>query len=181
MQNIIYKSDSIIPWDTQSAFKMTSYNTCCEEHMVFCYLKTYVHRNDLVICSYCFTEHPRGNDNLHIYINPNPEKSRDYMKIDFGFDGIKSAVYGNVDFKDKITYRPFKADDEQGFYWCGEITVPAGVLHSLAGCVPEEKSIITMNMVQSFDNGDTSTLFGNRQQENYDPAGNMAVFVVLNY
>ena len=65
MRNIIYKSENIIPWDTQSAFKMNSYNAQVEEHMVFCYLKSYVHGGNLVLCSYCFTEHPQGKDNIH--------------------------------------------------------------------------------------------------------------------
>ena len=61
MQNIIYKSRGQIPWDTQSAFKATNYKSRCEEHMVYCYLKSYVHGADLVICTYCFTAEPEKN------------------------------------------------------------------------------------------------------------------------
>ncbi len=182
MQNIIYKSDNIIPWDTQSAFKMMNYYTRLEEHMVFCYLKSYVHKNDLVLCSYCFEEQPKGCDKLHLYINPQPEVSADYIKVDFGFDGVSSAMFGAYDLTGDIAYSSFKADDEQGFYWCGEIIIPAHVLKEHRNVVLREKGIITMNMVQSFENGDTSVLFANRQTENRSSArDDMSIFVVLNY
>ncbi len=181
MQNIIYKSDNIIPWDTQSAFKMTGYKSSCEENMVFCYVKTYVHGGDLVLCSYCFDEHPGEKSNMRLYINASPENREKYFKIDFGFNGISCADFSGAMLKDGIFYNSFKTDDEQGFYWCGEITLSKDLLKELCDIELKEKSLVTINMVQNFDNGDFSVLYGNRQDDNYNPVDNMEVFVVLNY
>ena len=181
MGNIIYKSDNIIPWDTQSAFKMTNYRVSVEENMIFCYLKTYVHGGDLVLCSYCFTENPKGNDNLHLYINLNPENREDILKIDFGFDGIKEISYRNKKTDIRLEYRPFKSDDEQGFYWCGELVLKADTIENLSGKKLEEDSIFTLNMTQTFANGDMFVLFGNPEEENFKAEDCMDVFVLLNY
>ena len=182
MHNIIYKSDSILPWDTQSAFKMTSYKTDKEEHMVFCYLKGYVHGQDLVLCSYNFTENPSGDDNMELFLNLSPEKDKEnILKITYGYDGVKSAVIGGVDYKDSIDFRKFKANDEQGFYWCGEIVLSHKIIKKLWYSIIQEKDIITLNMVQKFDNGDFSVLCGDATENNYNPESDMEVFVVLNY
>ncbi len=182
MGNIIYRSENIIPWDTQSAFKMTGYNVSCEEHMIFCYLKAYVQGGNLVLCSYCFTENPVGNDNIHLYINFNPENRADVLKADFGFEGVNNISFrGMAVEKDSIGFRPFKTDDEQGFYWCGELVIKAETIKQLTGVKLEENSIFTLNMVQSFENGDFGVLFGNPLAECYRPEEHMDIFLVLNY
>ena len=183
MQNIVYKSDSIIPWDTQSAFKMTSYKTETEQNMVFCYLKGYVHGGDLVLCSYCFTENPVGDNNIQIYANLSPENKDKVLQLNFGFEGISKLTLEGKDVEggQGITFHPFKADDEQGFYWCGEIVISKEAINTLYGAKLEEGSIFTLNMVQSFDNGDFSTLFGDADSEEFSRVENMNVFLVLNY
>lgn len=182
MQNIIYRSENIIPWDTQSAFKMTSYKTEKEEHMVFCYLKSYVHGGNLVLCSYCFAEKPEGNDNIHLYLNLSPN-TIGLMQIDFGYEGIRNITFNGLDISDRrnISLHPFKTDDEQGFYWCGEIVIDKSIISQLWNTALEEKSIFTLNMTQTFNNGDFSVLFGNADEENYRPENNMNVFLILNY
>ena len=179
--NIIYKSENIVPWDTQSAFKMTSYNVSSENNMVFCYLKAYVNGGDLVLCSYRFTEETGKSADMHIYTNLNPESDCGILHIDYGYDGISSATVNNSDIADKLVYSSFRADDEQGFYWCGEIRIPARFIKETFGVVLEENSIIQLNMIQTFENDDIAVLFGNCEEENYSPEENMAVFVVLNY
>lgn len=183
MQNIIYKSGNIIPWDTQSAFKMTSYNTTVEENMVFCYLKAYVHHSDLVMCNYCFVENPVGDNNIHLYINLNPEDKDNLLEIKFGYDGMGSVLLAGKEVADKqgIKYRCFKTDDEQGFYWCGEIVLEEGFIRESSGIKLEERSIFTMNMVQQFENGDFSVLCGDATATGYNPAESMDVFAVLDY
>ena len=183
MGNIIYKSENIIPWDTQSAFKMTSYNTQLEEHMVFCYLKSYVHQGNLVLCSYCFTENPVGNGNMHIYLNLDAADRNKILQLDFGYEGIGNISLGGEAVMDRhcISFRPFKTDDEQGFYWCGEIVIDKDTIRNLYGTALEEKSIFTLNMTQTFENGDFSVLFGDACEKDYSPQENMNVFVVLNY
>ncbi len=181
MGNIIYRSDSIIPWDTQSAFKMTSYNASCEENMVFSYLKCYVHHGDLVLCSYCFTEKPADFSNMHIYINLCPDKSTDVLCIDYGFGGIEKAQLKNKELSGLLSYSSFRTDDEQGFYWCGEIRIPAAFTQEYAGISLGEKSIVAINMVQNFTGGNYAVLFGNAEEKNYIPENNMDVFVILNY
>lgn len=183
MQNIVYKSESIIPWDTQSAFKMTSYKTDIEEHMVFCYLKGYVHQGSLVLCSYCFTEHPTGDDSIHLYINLSPENKEKILQLDYGYEGISNISLAGENIQDKqcIAFHPFKADDEQGFYWCGEVVIDKNTVQNLYGVSLSEGSIFTLNMTQTFANGDFSTLFGNACDKEYNPAENMNVFLVLNY
>ena len=182
MRNIIYKSENIIPWDTQSAFKMNSYTAQVEEHMVFCYLKSYVHGGNLVLCSYCFTEHPQGKDNIHLYLNLSPDKNGAVMQIDYGYDGMGKIVYDKKEITgDGISLNCFKTDDEQGFYWCGEITVDKAAVNQLWNTDLEEKSIFTLNMTQTFENGDFSGLFGDVTKVDYLAENNMNVFLVLNY
>ncbi len=180
MQNIIYKSQSILPWDTQSAFKMTSYNVSKEDHMIFCYLKTYVHGNDLVLCCYNFLENPSGNDNIEFYLNISEEKNS-ILKVTFGYDGIKEAIHNGTEYTNLLKYSTFKANDEQGFYWCGEITLSKSLINKLWNTTLAEKSILTFNMVQKFPNGDFSVLNGNSLEKNYNAESNMNVFVILNY
>lgn len=185
MRNIIYKSDSTLPWDTQSAFKMTSYNTSVEENMVFCYVKAYIHQNDFVLCSYCFVENPDNSDNLQLFLNLNPEQAGGFLQINFGYNGISSAIMkkgdSEKDYKEKTSFSSFKADDEQGFYWCGEIRIPMELSKEIFNVTLREKSIISLNMVQKFSNGDFSCLFGDSTAADYSPADNMEIFVVLNY
>lgn len=92
MQNIIYKSRGQIPWDTQSAFKATNYKSRCEEHMVYCYLKSYVHGADLVICTYCFTAEPEKNADISLYLNLNPELGKT-LCLNFGFDNLEDVYF----------------------------------------------------------------------------------------
>ncbi|MBQ8604692.1 MAG: hypothetical protein IJ410_07620 [Oscillospiraceae bacterium] len=180
MQNILYKSENIIPWDTQSAFKMTSYRVQREENMVFCYMKAYVHQNDLVLCSYCFTEKPAPFANMHLYLGLDRENPEKVIKINYGYDGIESIQSDKMTVADVI-YRSFKADDEQGFYWCGEITIDGDFIRGYSGTSLQEKSLLTMNLTQSFENGDFAVLFGNAEDQEYKRTANMGVFVVLNY
>ena len=106
----------------------------------------------------------------------------DVLKIDFGYEGICSTSFRNMDTDKNIAdFRAFKTDDEQGFYWCGEITLKAHRIKELYGISLEENSIFTLNMVQSFDNGDFGALYGNRLEEKYSPAENMELFLILNY
>ncbi len=180
MQNILYKSENIIPWDTQSAFKMNSYSAQCEENMVFFYMKAYVHKSDLVLCSYCFTEKPAEYANMHLYLGLSPENSDDIIKIDYGYNGIENMP-GNMKAASAVEYRSFKADDEQGFYWCGEIRIKGDFIAEYSGRPLREKSILTMNLTQSFENGDMAALFGDVTVKGYNRAADTQVFVVLNY
>ena len=183
MQNIIYKSGNIIPWDTQSAFKMTSYNCSMEEHMVFCYLKAYVHGKDLVLCSYCFSENPKRGKNLQLYINLNPENMDKVLKIEYDYFGLGNMYLSEKQLQDTsgIGYSSFRTDDEQGFYWCGETVIKTDAIARLAGTQLEEKSVVTLNLVQTFENGDFSVLCGDATAEKYMPEENMGVFVILDY
>lgn len=186
MQNIIYKSDNIIPWDTQSAFKMTSYNCHKEENMVFCYLKAYVHKNDLTLCSYCFKANPEGNKDIALLINLNPENTDKNLILTFGYDGISEVKYGQagkekVLVSDILAYSPFKADDEQGFYWCGQIVLSEELINKYFSTTIEEGNIINLNMVQNFSDGDYSVLCGDASEDEYDALENMENFVVMSY
>lgn len=183
MENIIYKSENIIPWDTQSAFKMTNYNASVEENMVFCYLKGYVHGAGLVLCSYCFLENPVGDDNIHLYLNLSPETKDNVLQVDFGYEGISNISFAGKKLTDGrcVSFRPFKTDDEQGFYWCGEIVIDKDTIDKLFNTQLKEQSIFTLNMTQTFENGDFSALFGDVCSKDFDAKENMNVFVVLNY
>lgn len=182
MQNIIYKSRGQIPWDTQSAFKATNYKSRCEEHMVYCYLKSYVHGADLVICTYCFTAEPEKNADISLYLNLNPELGKT-LCLNFGFDNLEDVYFtdGEKISADGISLECFKANDEQGFYWCGQITIGRHKIKQLFDTVPEEKSVITINFVKTFENGDFCALAGAPAGENYKPEDNFETFVILNY
>lgn len=180
MQNILYKSSSILPWDTQSAFKIKNYHVTKEENTVFCYLKGYVLNGDLILCCYNFIENPNDNNSMYMYLNLNPELSEKTMEINFGYNGISSCKVNQNLYTD-IKYNTFKANDEQGFYWCGEITISAETISKIWNTSLNEKSIISLNMMQKFTNGDFSALGGKISNTNYNPTGNMEIFVILNY
>ena len=186
MQSIIYKSQAIIPWDTQSAFKMNSYKTEKEENRIFCYLKQYVHGDDLVVCTYCFKEKPEGKNDLSLVVNLGPETGEKYLYVDFGFDGIGKVSFKNGEqtqelFSDILRFTTFKADDEQGFYWCGELTFSKSFILQFFNRELQEGSLVTLNLRQNFEGTDFACLFGNADCENYSLEGNMGVFVILNY
>ena len=182
--NIIYLSDSVIPWDTQSAFKLTQYKASGESNMIFCYFKAYVRNGDLVLCSYCFKEHPSGKTDLRLYLTLHPEKNDDVMQIVYGFDGIDSIkMKSGITPSDigSVPFYPFKADDEQGFYWCGEITVPAQVCRRLFGSELKDDDLLAINLMESFPGGDYMALESRHPGGEYNPCENMQTFVVLRY
>lgn len=179
--NIIYRSAQPLPWDTQSAFKLTSYKSGCEDTMVFCYLKGYIHGDRLVLCSYCFVENP-GEEKLALYLRPNGEKAGELLCVEYGFEGIKDCFAvtenGEKEKREFPDFSSFKSDDEQGFYWCGEITLP---LDDLDSRMEKGENIICLNLVLSFPGGDFAALCPDVCRPDYSPEDNLEVFVVLNY
>ncbi len=191
MQKIIYTSPNKIDWDAQSAFKLTNYYTDDENCMVFCYLKQYVENGNLKICTFCFDKEASGKNDLQLCFNLNPEKQRDFIAVDFGIDGILSvrkvsAENGTVtDINTDccgIAYHSFKSNDQQGFYWCGELTLSKEFIGNHFDTVLEEKSIILLNLYKLFSGRDDyACLFPD--PHNILPEKNeyMQEFVVLNY
>ena len=188
MQKIIYTSPSKIEWDAQSAFKITNYYTDREDHMVFCYLKQYVQNGDLKLCTYCFDKEAVGTKDLQLCFNLNPEKSDKYINMVFGFDGIDNISSNETDtatpvpFQKGIEYHTFKSNDQQGFYWCGEITLTKNFIKEHFDTYLDEKNIILLNFYKIFpDSEDYACLFPDNKNDILAKADSMQEFVVLKY
>lgn len=191
MQKIVYTSPYKIEWDAQSAFKLTNYYTDDENCMVFCYLKQYVQNKDLKLCTFCFDKEPTGKNDLQLCFNLNPEDTSDFFVMEFGIDGIASInkVYADSgivkscnDLIADIAYHPFRSNDQQGFYWCGEITLSENFIHRYFNTTLKEKSIFVMNLYKIFPGKkDYASLFPDDFNNISEKADYMQEFVVLNY
>lgn len=186
MQRIIYTSPYKIEWDAQSAFKITNYYTDREDHMVFCYLKQYVQDGDLKLCTYCFDSNATGKNDLQLYMNLNPVSTDSCLQIIFGIDGIgKTAVINGgtaseIEQQNYPQYRSFTSNDQQGYYWCGELTLSKEFTERHFGTVLREKSIILLNFYKTFsESNDYACLFPDDNTDSKPDS--MQEFVVLNY
>ena len=189
MQKIIYTSPNKIDWDAQSAFKLTNYYTDDENCMVFCYLKQYVENGNLKICTFCFDSEAAGKKDLQLCFNLNPEKQTDFIALDFGIDGISEAKLINPQTESAgdishrgIAYRSFTSNDQQGYYWCGELTLSADFIREYFGTALAEKSIIVLNLYKLFcGREDYACLFPDPCNRLVDKGEYMQEFVVLSY
>ena len=189
MHKIIYSSPNKIEWDAQSAFKITNYYPQQEDHRVFCYLKQYVSDGHLKLCSYCFDSQAHGKKDLQLCINPNPVNSDRFFHMEFGIDGINSLDLVDPETKDiisldsgSILYHSFRTNDQQGYYWCGEITIPPELIKEHFGTFLEEKSIILLNFYKVFENStDHASLFPDKENNILDKHSTMEEFIILNY
>ncbi|MBQ7283363.1 MAG: hypothetical protein IJW74_00700 [Oscillospiraceae bacterium] len=189
MHRIIYSSPNKIEWDAQSAFKITNYYTEKEECMIFCYLKQYVHNGTLKLCSFCFDSEAAGKKDLQLCFNLNPEHSTDFILMEFGIDGINSAVLVSPENKsaenlssDMFSYRAFKTNDQQGYYWCGEISVSKEFIRQYFDTELKEQSIILLNFYKIFDGiKDYGCLFPDGNSNISCKGETMQEFVILNY
>ena len=191
MQKIIYTSPNKIDWDAQSAFKLTNYYTDDENCMVFCYLKQYVENGNLKICTFCFAKEASGKNDLQLCFNLNPEKQIDFIAVDFGINGVSSvrkvsAENGAVTDIDinccGIEYRSFRSNDQQGFYWCGELTLSSSFIEKHFSTDLAEKSIILLNLYRLFaDREDYACLFPDPYNRISAKNEYMQEFVILNY
>ena len=189
LHKIIYSSPNKIEWDAQSAFKITNYYTEQEDHMVFCYLKQYVSDGNLKICTYCFDSQAHGKKDIQLCLNPNPVKTSNFFHIEFGIDGINRFELVNPETKDiacldadVLQYHSFRTNDQQGYYWCGEITVSAELIKEYFCTFLCEKSIVLLNFYKIFENSqDHASLFPDSENDIMNKHNTMEEFIVLNY
>ena len=190
MQKIIYTSPNKIDWDAQSAFKLTNYYTDEENCMVFCYLKQYVENGNLKICTFCFDKEATGKNDLQLCFNLNPEYSMDFIQMEFGIEGIDSIKAVQSDntvnimdnLTDGISFRSFTSNDQQGYYWCGELTLTEDFIKNHFNTVLKEKSIIVLNLYKIFPGrSDYACLFPDPENNILKKHSYMQEFVVLNY
>lgn len=191
LQKIIYTSPNKIDWDAQSAFKLTNYYTEDENCMVFCYLKQYVENGNLKICTFCFDKEAQGKNGLQLCFNLNPEVNTGFIAMDFGIDGISavSSVCAETNSvnpicadEEGIDYHSFKSNDQQGFYWCGEITLSNDFIRRHFCTALEEKSIIVLNLYKLFPGReDYACLFPDPYNNILTKGEYMQEFVVLKY
>lgn len=189
MRRIIYFSQDKIEWDAQSAFKLTNYYTDIENHMIFCYIRQYVQNKALKLCAYCFSKEATGKKDFELSLNLNPEKSDDYLHIRFGIEGIDSfeIVSPSTGTAKELSaaaveYSAHKANDQQGHYWCGEITLPEGIIKELFNVELQEKNIILLNLYKIFeDSQDYASLFPDLENAKLKKATAMQEFVILKY
>ena len=191
LQRIIYTSPQKIDWDAQSAFKLTNYYTDDENCMVFCYIKLYVEGGKLKICTFCFDSEAKGKNDLQLCFNLNPEKQTDFVTVDFGIDGISSLRYVKTSDNtiadigtgsDGISFHSFRTNDQQGFYWCGELTLSSSFIEKHFSTDLAEKSIILLNLYRLFaGREDYACLFPDPYNRISAKNEYMQEFVILNY
>ena len=189
MQKIIYTSPNKIDWDAQSAFKLTNYYTDKEACMVFCYLKQYVEKGSLKICTFCFDKEAAGRNDLQLCFNLNPETGTRFMQMEFGIDGIDSikavddSTVSDVDMPvEGISFHSFTSNDQQGYYWCGEVTFSEDFIKNHFNTVLTEKSIIVLNLYKIFPGADDyACLFPDSENNLLCRDKYMQEFVILNY
>ena len=157
--------------------------------MVFCYLKQYVNNGDLKLCTYCFDSTATGKQDLQLCLNLNPVAGDKFIHLEFGIDGISKVDCITPDngavtalATDAFPYRAFRTNDQQGYYWCGELTIPAQFVAEHFSTRLEEKSIILLNFYKIFaDNEDYASLFPDSQNSIQHKHTTMEEFIVLNY
>lgn len=186
LQKIIYTSPQKIEWDAQSAFKVTNYYTDTEQHMVFCYLKQYVHAGQLKLCTFCFDSEATDKNDIQLCFNLNPAKQDGFVHMEFGIDGIDSVVFVNGGTKEidseGITFHSFKSNDQQGFYWCGEVTLSEQFIRTYFDTYLDEEGIILLNMYKIFaGSSDYACLFPDGKNDIPAKADSMQEFVILKY
>lgn len=191
LQRIIYTSPNKIDWDAQSAFKITNYYTDNENCMVFCYLKQYVENGSLKICTFCFDKEATGKKDLQLCLNLNPEKQSEFILMDFGIDGIDSVktvspeqqhIASTACTPEDIAFRSFTSNDQQGYYWCGEIIFSAEFIRKQFGTDLAEKSIIVLNLYRFFEGTeDYACLFPDPDNNSFVKNEYMQEFIILNY
>ena len=189
MHKIIYSSPNKTDWDAQSAFKITNYYTDKEECMIFCYLKQYVSAGSLKLCTYCFDSQAKGKKDLQLCLNLNPVISKNFIHMETGIDGInrlelvKPSTGEILSLNpDVLQYHTFRTNDQQGFYWCGEITVPADFIKEYFNTFLKEQSIILLNFYKVFENcQDYASLFPDETNNISDKHNTMEEFIILDY
>ena len=187
MQKIIYSSPSKIDWDAQSAFKLTNYYTDKEACMVFCYLKQYAENGSLKLCTFCFDKEAHGKNDLQLCLNLNPVLSEDFIQLEFGIDGIGNVIkVKNSDIpvaaSDGIKYTSFTSNDQQGYYWCGEISISPEFIEKHFKTKLAEKSVISLNLYKTFDGlTDYAALFPDDENDILNKHKYMQEFIILDY
>ncbi|MBR2029013.1 MAG: hypothetical protein IKA10_08520 [Oscillospiraceae bacterium] len=157
--------------------------------MVFCYIKQYVSDGCLKLCTYCFDSEAQGKKDLQLCLNPNPVHTEKFFHLEFGIDGINrfeliNPHTGETTDADagRLQYRSFRTNDQQGYYWCGEITVPAQLINEYFATFLEEKSIILLNFYRIFENStDHASLFPDSENNIFNKHRTMEEFIILNY
>lgn len=157
--------------------------------MVFCYLKQYVSAGDLKLCTYCFDSEATGKKDIQLCLNLNPVMFDTFLFIEAGIDGINRIELvdpANNSIKslntDIFQYHTFRTNDQQGFYWCGEITLPEDFIKEYFSTHLEEKSIILLNFYKVFEGcQDYACLFPDETDNLIDRYTTMEEFIVLNY
>ncbi len=187
MNDIIYTSNTSIPWDTQSAFKLTHYNVNQENHMIFAYLKTFVQNENLHLCSFCFKQNPTGKKDLQLSLNLNPENSKSYLHIEYGIDGIDSVflIAENetvIINNNLIDVYPFLGDDEQGHYWAFEIIIKKDFIQNYFSTSLVESSSIAFNLHQIYnDSDDFSSIIKTKENSFKEKMNNQKQVLIFNY
>ena len=171
MSNIIYNSTVTIPWETQSAFKMRDYHVNREDDMVYCYLKTYVRNGDLILNSYQFIEDPEGNDSMTFLVNIPFGDDKGKLVITYGYEGISEVRGCAGSVSSDIIFNSYKADDEQGFYWCRELTLPGAFIEQTFNTKLTENMSMGLNLRQNLSDGGYAVLFSNGDTPFEDVAG----------
>ena len=108
--------------------------------------------------------------------------------MEFGIEGIDTVFSVEdggstiVSAEKGISYRSFTSNDQQGYYWCGEITFDKDFIKEHFDTLLDEKSIILMNFYKIFpDCSDYACLFPDNKNDILAKADSMQEFVVLKY
>ena len=182
MPKIIYRRGQVLPWDTQSAFKMKYYTSQEDKNTVFCYLKGYVLGDDLSLCVYFFEDVPTQRDKLTLSLNLTPQRKDSILKIRFGYRGVNSRTYcGKAVDSVPVKFKSYKANDEQGYYWCAEISLAGDKAKEIFGDKALGENILAMNLVRHFEDGNLGSLSSAGKTADEDILNTMEIFTVIDY
>ena len=154
--------------------------------MVFCYLKQYVQAGQLKLCTFCFDSEAKGKNDMQLFFNLNPAVSDSYVHMEFGIDGIDSIHLVNGSAEEigceGISFRSYTSNDQQGYYWCGEITLSQQFISRYFDTYLDEAGIILLNMYRIFPGSkDFASLFPDSKNDILAKADSMQEFVILKY
>jgi hypothetical protein len=178
MENIIYSSPHILPWDTQSAFKVNDYHVGIENDMVYAYIKCQVAEGNLRVNCYQFILNPAGKKSLSLAVKIGKVK----ICTVFGYDGISKVTLNGketINYTEKdISFSAEKHSDEQGAYWRGEIILGKGFIKKTFEAEIKEGMKIFLAFSQILPTGNANLLSDEKYENGED---SMFGLTVLNF
>ena len=146
MPFLVTDSAVSLPAETLPALKLTHYYDAPARGDVYAYLRCYIYKGALCYNLLVFDGAPPPTERIGFALCP-AESEGEFLFASFGKAPGSDTLalcraqpgggYAAVRAFSAPAARRGAGEDEQGPYWCAEGTVPADVLRSAFGCVPQ--------------------------------------------